>query len=105
MAAKDAQAREKAQEVEKRVGPIVVRTGTLESQVASLQSQVASLNSQVASLNSQVATLSGKAAAMGRLNSMGTQTIGSGAPSATQSSTSGAFANTATHINAILNCW
>jgi TolA-binding protein len=60
MAAKDAQAREKAQEVEKRVTPLVGRTGTLESQVASLQSQVASLNSQVASLNAAVAAINSR---------------------------------------------
>jgi uncharacterized protein YlxW (UPF0749 family) len=56
MAAKDALAREKSQEVEKRVGPLVGRTGTLEAQVASLQSQVASLSAQIATINSRLAT-------------------------------------------------
>jgi hypothetical protein len=40
MAAKDVQAREKAQSVEARHAALVGRTGTVESQVGSLQSQI-----------------------------------------------------------------
>lgn len=47
MAAKDIQAREKAQSVEARHAALVGRTGTLESQVASVQPQISSLQSQI----------------------------------------------------------
>jgi uncharacterized coiled-coil protein SlyX len=60
MAAKDAQAREKAKSVEARHAALVLRTGVAESSVSTLQHQLTTLSQQITTLQQQVTAINNR---------------------------------------------